>query len=78
MSAEGPRWYESDWTVFIGFVFAGPLILPLVWRNPRYGPVKKAVLTVVFVGLTVFFVLVLAEAGRRLLSHYERVLTGAA
>ena len=47
------KWYYATGTVVIALLCLGPLALPLVWRNPRYKPVTKAIITVVVLVLTV-------------------------
>lgn len=40
------RWYNKTSTIFIGFLILGPLVLPLIWTNPRYSQQKKIIATV--------------------------------
>lgn len=40
-------WYHRGYSLFISFLFVGPLMLPLVWTHPRYSRTKKAVITAV-------------------------------
>ena len=46
------QWYFSDIGVFVAFLCVGPLMLPLVWWNPRYSRLVKTVVTVVILILT--------------------------
>lgn len=48
------KWYYSTSTIVIGLMVAGPLALPLVWKNPKYSPVAKIVITVVVIIVTVW------------------------
>jgi membrane protein insertase Oxa1/YidC/SpoIIIJ len=45
-------WYFSDISVFVAFLCVGPLMLPLVWWNPRYSSLVKILVTVVILILT--------------------------
>ena len=47
------KWYFSTSTVVIGILCVGPFALPLVWFNPRYKIIVKAVVTVLVVIVTV-------------------------
>jgi hypothetical protein len=50
------KWSENPWVVLpLLFLVLGPLALPLLWRSGRFTLVWKGVLTVIMVGLTVFF-----------------------
>jgi hypothetical protein len=48
---EKEPWYARTAVLITGFLFVGPLVLPLVWLHPRYSSTKKAVIT-----LTVFLI----------------------
>jgi hypothetical protein len=47
------KWYFATGTVVMALLCLGPLALPLVWLNPRYKPVTRAIITVVVLVLTV-------------------------
>ncbi|MHC4758383.1 MAG: zinc ribbon domain-containing protein [Planctomycetota bacterium] len=47
------KWYYSSAVIVIGLVAAGPLALPLVWKNPKYKVVTKVVVTIAVIGVTV-------------------------
>jgi len=38
-------WYYSNWGLIIGFLCVGPLMLPLVWFNPRFDIKMKMALS---------------------------------
>lgn len=46
------KWYFKRAPLIIGFICVGPLILPLVWSNPRFSGKKKAIISAVVVILT--------------------------
>jgi hypothetical protein len=71
------RWYYSTFAVVIGLATVGPFALPLVWFNPRYTKLTKAVLTVlilVVTGLLLYWIVQLyvqtAEQVRQILNAY--------
>ena len=51
--ARPKKWYFATGTVVMALLCLGPLALPLVWMNPRYKPVTKAIITVAVIGLMV-------------------------
>jgi len=52
---EKTKWYYTTSTIVIALLCLGPLALPLVWLNPRYKTVSKLVVTVIVVGVSIFF-----------------------
>jgi hypothetical protein len=53
------KWYHSRYAVAFALATLGPFALPLVWSNPRYTVVKKAVITVLTLALTALLVYLL-------------------
>jgi len=49
--SKGPKgkWYFKPYWVVIAFLCAGPLMLPLIWFNPRYTRQKKTTLSIVII-----------------------------
>jgi hypothetical protein len=47
-----PKWYYSGSTLLMAVLCIGPLALPLVWLNPRYGRITKLLITVAVIALT--------------------------
>ena len=45
-------WFFRTSTIITGFLFVGPLVLPLVWFNHHYSLLKKLVVTAVMLFLT--------------------------
>ncbi len=50
------KWYNSSTAWVVAFLFVGPLAIPLVWLNPNYSIVKKAVISIVMIAVTIFLV----------------------
>ena len=52
MLAPKTPWYFKNSMLFVGFLVLGPLILPAVWLNVRFSLVKKILITVAVLGVT--------------------------
>jgi len=72
MPAAG-KWYHRTSAVVISILCFGPLALPLVWFNPRYGTVTKIVVTIVVVVLTVALTVGSVEMYAHLLRQLEKM-----
>ena len=51
---EKGKWYFSTSTIVVGFLCVGPLVLPLVWFNPRYSLQKKIIISII-IGIISYF-----------------------
>ena len=49
-------WYFKEGSLIISFLVAGPLMLPLIWFNPKMSRTSKFVWTVIIVGLTLLMI----------------------
>jgi len=67
---QGP-WYYSTTALVIGFLCIGPLVLPLLWINPRYNVRIKIIVSVVMLLLTYYFVKALNSTFQSLQEYYE-------
>ena len=47
------KWYYSTSAIVIGLIVAGPLALPLVWKNPKYKLTTKIIITIVVIVVTI-------------------------
>ena len=63
------KWYYSTATIVIGLLVVGPFALPLVWKNPKYKVVTKAVITVVVVVVTIWLCYLVGEMYERLIDE---------
>jgi uncharacterized membrane protein YvbJ len=50
-------WYFNNTSLLVGFIVAGPLILPAVWLNPRNSLMKKIVISVAVLAVTALLLL---------------------
>jgi len=62
----GKKWYFATPTVVLSLLCLGPLALPLVWLNPYYKPVTRAIISIIVLIVT-FLCMYL------MISAYERV-----
>jgi len=62
-------WYFATPTVVFALLCLGPLALPLVWLNPRYKPVSKAVITAIVVAVTILCTYLMAAAYQSVLDQ---------
>lgn len=68
-------WYFKTSVLVVGFLCAGPFIIPLVWFNPRYSPSKKVVLTLVLAVIS-FILGKMAAASLSSIREYYRTIGG--
>ena len=66
-------WYCNSASIIMGFIVAGPLVLPLVWINPRFSRVTKIVITVIMLGITWFLGKVFLDALGSLNKYYDLI-----
>ena len=45
-------WYYQSWSLYLGIIFIGPLMLPLIYKNPAMSPRKKGILTTIIIVYT--------------------------
>ncbi len=53
-------WYYANGSLIGSFLLAGPLMLPLVWFNPRFSKTKKIIWTVAAVVITLVLIKLMA------------------
>ena len=53
LTQTGPeKWYFKTTSLVIGFIAAGPFILPLVWANHRFSRKKKIIISLIMIAIT--------------------------
>lgn len=75
-AGSGPRpkkWYYSNGVIVIALLCLGPLALPLVWINPRYKLVTKAIITVVVIIVTIICMYLMAYEYQQLLNQFQEL-----
>ncbi len=68
-------WYCKTSTLVIGFLAVGPLVIPLIWLNPRYSTAKKITLTLFMVLITILLSKILITSLSSIQKYY-RVIEG--
>lgn len=66
-----PKWYFRTSTLIVGFLIVGPLILPLVWVNPRYSWTKKIVISAIILVISLVLIQALAGAIKSIFEYYQ-------
>lgn len=65
------KWYHSTSLIVLAILTIGPLALPLVWINPRYSIINKAITTVGVLILTVMLCYATAMAYRTFMEQFQ-------
>jgi len=64
-------WYFSTIFLVIGFLCVGPLVLPLLWINPRYSIRIKLIVSAVMLLLTYFSFKIFNSIFKSITEYYE-------
>jgi hypothetical protein len=67
------KWYHSTTTWVVAFLFVGPFAIPLVLTNPNYSLLKKAVISIVMIALTIFLVYAMAGMYKNLMDQVNQL-----
>ena len=67
----GKKWYHATPAVVIALLCVGPLALPLVWLNPKYKSLTKAVITVIVVIATILCTYLMVWSYERLFRQLD-------
>ncbi|MFA5060508.1 MAG: zinc ribbon domain-containing protein [Candidatus Omnitrophota bacterium] len=65
------KWYYRTPFLIFGFFIAGPLILPVVWTNPKFSRTTKIVITVLALGVTGLLIQLSAVTIDAMLKHIQ-------
>jgi len=65
------QWYCSTKVIVLGFLFVGPLVLPLIWINKSYSIHQKIIYTTIMLVLTVILSIMAGQALTSLKEHYS-------
>jgi len=63
------KWYFATGTVVIALLCLGPMALPLVWINPRYKILTRAIITVIVIVVTILCVYLMVYAYQNLIDQ---------
>jgi len=67
------KWYYKTPSVVISILCFGPLALPLIWFNPKYSAVSKAIWTIVIIVVTVGLCVAMVGLYAHLLEQIEKM-----
>ena len=67
------KWYFKNTTLIIIFLCVGPLVLPLIWLNPRYSKLVKIILTIICIILSYYLWLWLIASIRDMKSLFQEL-----
>ena len=73
-SAKHP-WYYKNSSMLVAFLVTGPLMLPMVWFNPKFGRARKILITALILIITYALMVVLAQSMKRMLD-FSKQLSG--
>jgi len=68
---DNPKWYFKSWSLVISFLCVGPLMLPLVWTNPRFSKQTKIIISLIIISLTYFLTSLLLGSLKSIDSYYQ-------
>ena len=66
-------WYYRNTSMVVAFLVAGPLMLPMVWLNPKFDLFKKVILTVIVLAITYGLILFMAQSMRNMFDYSKRI-----
>jgi len=70
------KWYFKTTTLVIAFLCVGPLVLPLIWFNPRFNPKAKIIISAVIIILTYLLGVMLSNSLKSIISYYKIIFSG--
>ena len=63
------KWYFATGTVVLALLCLGPMALPLVWINPRYKIVTRAIITVIVIVVTILCIYLTVNVYERMINQ---------
>jgi len=63
------KWYFATGTVVLALLCLGPMALPLVWINPRFNILTRAIVTVIVLVITVLCLYLVVYAYQNLIDQ---------
>ena len=71
-SKSSPRkWYFANGSIVLALLCLGPLAFPLVWRNPRYSPATKSIITVIVLVVVALYIYLAVSVFQQLRSQFD-------
>lgn len=69
------KWYFRTSTFVIAFLCFGPLALPLLWWNPRYGKKAKIITTVILLIISFYLAKMAISTIREIKVYYHQIFS---
>ena len=69
------KWYFATGTVVLALLCLGPMALPLVWINPRFKILTRAIITVIVLLVTILLMYLMVYAYQHLLDQITELGT---
>jgi len=63
------KWYFATGTVVLALLCLGPMALPLVWINPRYKILTRAIITVIVLAVSILCIYMTVNIYQRMLDQ---------
>jgi len=63
------QWYFATGTIVLALLCLGPMALPLVWINPRFKILTRAIITVIVVAVTILCLYLTVYAYQHLINQ---------
>ena len=63
------KWYFATGTVVLALLCLGPMALPLVWLNPRFKILTRAIVTAIVMGVTILCIYLTVYAYQNLIDQ---------
>ena len=61
------KWYFATGTIVLALLCLGPMALPLVWLNPRFKILTRAIVTAIVMGVTILCIYLTVYAYQNLI-----------
>ena len=72
--SQGTKWYFKTTLIITAFLCVGPLVLPLVWLNPRLSQKTKIIVTIIVVILSYYLGSLLINSLMSIKQYYGLIL----
>ena len=73
MEEKKEKWYFKTSILVIALLSVGPLALPLLWLNPRFGLNMKIGISVITVILTYYLAILTANSLKNVMDCYKQL-----
>jgi len=68
------KWYFKTYWLVIGFLCVGPLILPLLWFNPRFSRTKKIIISIIIIVISYYLAILTIESVKNISNYYQQIV----